>query len=103
MLSASSVVALCYKGLILVKQLVLQSGGGGDAPLLWMAGELAAPLNAQLAELFGSSAPGSPGDVQNPDLLLGTVHRLALENGRRIDFLQVRVLEGLVRRHTMLR
>jgi hypothetical protein len=68
-----------------------------------MAGELAAPLNAQLAELFGSSAPGSPGDVQNPDLLLGTVHRLALENGRRIDFLQVRVLEGLVRRHTMLR
>jgi hypothetical protein len=71
---------------------LLQSGGGGDAPLLWAAAELAAPLNAQLAELFGGGARGSPGDVQNPDLLLGTVHRLALENGRRIDFLQVREL-----------
>lgn len=69
--------------------LLLQSGGGGDAPLLWAAAELAAPLNAQLAELFGASGRGSPGDVNNPDLLLGTVHRLALENGRRIDFLQV--------------
>ncbi|WIA21350.1 hypothetical protein OEZ85_000574 [Tetradesmus obliquus] len=66
----------------------VQSGGGGDAPLLWAAAELAAPLNAQLAELFGASGRGSPGDVNNPDLLLGTVHRLALENGRRIDFLQ---------------
>eukprot|EP00775_Hariotina_reticulata_P007466 gene7466-7676_t len=59
-----------------------------DAPLLWMAEELAAPLTSQILELFGPSNPGSPGALDNPDLVLGTVHRLAQENGRRIDFLQ---------------
>jgi hypothetical protein len=54
-----------------------------------MAEELAAPLTSQVLELFGPSSPGSPGALDNPDLLLGTVHRLAQENGRRVDFLQV--------------
>lgn len=70
----------------------LQSGGSSsssDAPLLWMAAELAAPLNAQLLELFGPSGPGQPGELENPDLVLGTVHRLAQEHWRHIDFLQV--------------
>lgn len=54
-----------------------------------MAQELAAPLAAQLINIFGTSGPGSPGALNTPEILLGTVHRIALTNLRRIGFLQV--------------
>lgn len=41
---------------------------------------------------FAGSAPGSPGDLATPELLLGVVHRLALDNVPRVDFLQVGVI-----------
>eukprot|EP00878_Enallax_costatus_P018800 GHUV01019813.1.p1 GENE.GHUV01019813.1~~GHUV01019813.1.p1 ORF type:complete len:717 (+),score=259.77 GHUV01019813.1:106-2256(+) len=59
-----------------------------NAPILWMAQELAVPLASQLYEMFGPSNEGSPGALSMPELMLGTVHRIALDNLRRIDFLQ---------------
>jgi hypothetical protein len=72
-------------------------GGGGaaaaaaaaDPPLLWIAQELVSPLQLQLFELFGPAS--GPGGLEAPELVLGTVHRLALENVPRVDFLQVGV------------
>lgn len=61
-------------------------------PLLWLAEELAAPLSQQLFEVFGPSAPGGPGDLKHPELVLSVVLRRAQENAPRIDFLQVCVL-----------
>ncbi len=64
-------------------------GSGGEAPLLWFAAELAAPLHEQLAATFATCEPGSPGALDTPELLLGTVQRLAAEYAARVDFLQV--------------
>lgn len=60
-----------------------------NEPILWIAQELAAPIASQLYEMFGPSGEGSPGALSMPELMMGTVHRVALDNLRRIDFLQV--------------
>lgn len=62
---------------------------GPQPPLLWMAQELAAPFQQQLLEVFGPNTQGSPGDINNPALVLAVVHKLAKENAARVDFLQV--------------
>jgi hypothetical protein len=54
-----------------------------------MAEELAAPFQQQLLEMFGPNTQGSPGDINNPALVLAVVHKLAKENAVRVDFLQV--------------
>ena len=57
--------------------------------MLWVAQELTAPLCRKLIEMFGDSAPGSPGALRNPEIMLSVVHLLAVNNCPRIDFLQV--------------
>jgi hypothetical protein len=65
------------------------SRAGPQPPLLWMAQELAAPFQQQLLEVFGPNSQGSPGDINNPALVLAVVHKLAKDNAARVDFLQV--------------
>ncbi|KAI8464357.1 MAG: TIP-1 family-domain-containing protein [Monoraphidium minutum] len=66
--------------------LPLAAMAGDAAPLLWLAQRLAAPLAGGLRQLFANAAPA--GHLDRPDLLLGTVLRLARDLGPSLDFLQ---------------
>ena len=62
------------------------AAAAADAPILWIARELAAPLAAKLARLFDNAAPA--GRLDRPGWLLNTAWRAARDAAPRVAFLQ---------------
>jgi len=65
----------------------LAAMAGDGAPLLWVAQQLAAPLERELRRHFGNGA--AAGRLDRPEWMLRTVLRLTQELGPQLDFLQV--------------